>query len=159
MTTTAVHLWKPSGSRIITIDSFIPVPRGGSVSTPLPLHWAAKDPQDVLDYQLDISPALVGDEGDFIASIDVACSPNGPDDLAITSSAADGSRVVIWISGGIAGIVYTITIDVTTTNGRRLQRGILLPVVSLAEPGGAVSTIEVSTGVTLVDHNGNPVLI
>jgi len=123
------------------------------------LHWAAKDPQDVLDYQLDFSPALVGDEGDSIATIEVTSSPNGAGDLAVTSVAADGPRVVIWVSGGLAGTVYTITVDVTTANGRRLQRGILLPVISLADPGSSVSAIEVSTGVVLVDHNGNPILI
>ncbi len=40
MPTLATHLWKPSDSRVVVIDSFIPVPRGASVSVPAPLNWA-----------------------------------------------------------------------------------------------------------------------
>lgn len=159
MPSTAMHVWKPSDSRLVTIDSFVPVPRGGSLTPPLPLNWAAKDPSDVLDYQVDISPALVGDEGDSVGSLDVTVSPSGPGDLMVTSSLADGARIVMWVSGGHAGTVYTVTIDVITVNGRRLQRAILLPVVSMADPTSPTGVIEVSTGVTLTDHNGNPLLI
>ncbi len=159
MPSAATHVWKPSESRLVTIDSFVPVPRGGSLTPTLPLNWAAKDPSDVLDYQVDISPALLGDEGDAIAMLDVSVSPNGPGDLLITSSLADGSRVVIWVSGGHAGTVYTVTIDVATSSGRRLQRAVLLPVVSMADPTSITGVIEVSSGVTLTDHNGNPLLI
>jgi len=159
MPSAAVHIWKPSDSRVVTIDSFVPVPRGGSLTPPLPLNWAAKDPSDVLDYQVDISPALVGDEGDSIATLDITTSPNGPGDLTITNAVADGAKVVVWASSGQAGTVYTVTIDVITVNGRRLQRAILLPVISMADPTSPAGVIEISSGVALTDHNGNPLLI
>ena len=158
MPTAATHLWKPSDSRTVVIDSFVPVPRGGSVSVPVPLNWAAKDPRDVLDYQVDIGPALVGDEGDAIATMDLAVSPDGVGDLAVTSSVADGTRIVVWFAGGQSGVVYTVTIEVTTINGRALQRSILLPVISLSNPDIPVNSLETSAGVMLTDHNGNPVL-
>lgn len=158
MPNAAVHVWRPSESRLVSIDSFVPVPRGGSLTSPLPLNWAAKDPSDVLDYQVDISPALVGDDGDAVASLDVTSTPSGPGDLLITSVAADGPRIVAWVSAGRAGVIYTVTVDVTTVNGRRLQRAILLPVISLADPSVAGNVLEISSGVVLTDHNGNPLL-
>lgn len=158
MPTVATHLWKPSDSRVVVIDSFVPVPRGSSVSTPAPLNWAAKDPRDVLDYQVDIAPALTGDDGDCIATMDISVTPGGPGDLAVTSSAAVGTRVVAWLAGGYGGVVYTVTIEISTVNGRTLQRSILLPVVSLANPDGPANSIETSDGGFLTDQDGNPIL-
>jgi hypothetical protein len=158
MPTLATHLWKPSDSRVVVIDSFIPVPRGASVSVPAPLNWASKDPRDVLDYQVDIGPALVGDDGDSIETMDISVTPNAAGDLAVLSSAADGTRVVVWLAGGQSGTVYTVTIEVSTTNGRTLLRSILLPVVSLANPDSPDNSLEIVDGVSLVDSNGNPIL-
>lgn len=158
MPTAATHLWKPSVSRIVVIDSFIPVARGSNAVAPAPLNWAAKDPRDILDYQVDIGPALAGDPGDAIATVDIAVIPGNPGDVTVDSTVADGTRVVLWVSGGQAGVVYTVTVQVSTVNGRTVQRSILLPVVSLSDPDVPVDSIEISTGVMLTDHNGNPVL-
>lgn len=158
MAVTATHLWRPSDSRVVVIDSFIPVPRGASVSVPAPLNWASKDPRDVLDYQVDVGPALVGDDGDSIDMMDVSITPNAAGDLAVLSSAADGTRVVVWLAGGRSGVVYTVTIEVSTTNGRTLLRSILLPVVALGNPDATDNSLEIVDGVTLIDSNGNPIL-
>ena len=85
------HVWKPSTARVLVLDDFMPVPRGAAISAPPILSWPPKDPGDVLDYQLDLGPALVGNEGDAIAALDVAITPNGPGDLSLTSTAADGT--------------------------------------------------------------------
>jgi hypothetical protein len=158
MPTTATHIWKPSDSRVVHLDAFVPLPRGGGVSSPAPLNWPAKDPRDVLDYQLDIAPALIGDEGDSIESIDVSIVPNNAGDLVTTSVAADGVRAVLWFAGGVAGVVYTVTIEITTANGRAIQRSILLPVLSLSNPHVPANAIETLDGIMLTDHNGNPIL-
>jgi hypothetical protein len=158
MPANAAHVWKPSDSRVVIIDSFVPVPRGGTVSTPLPLNWPAKSPRDVLDYQVDITPALVGDEGDTISAVEITIIPDSAGDLAATSLAVDGHRVVIWFAGGRSGVVYTVTLEVTTVNGRALHRSILLPVVALADVEIPFNSIEIEAGVILTDHNGNPVL-
>jgi hypothetical protein len=158
MATPATHLWRPSESRVVVIDAFIPVPRGASVSVPAPLNWASKDPRDVLDYQVDIGPALVGDEGDSIETVDITVTPSAAGDLAVVSSAADGTRVVAWLAGGQSGTVYTVTIQVSTTNGRTLLRSILLPVISLANPNSPDNTLEITDGLSLVDNGGNPIL-
>jgi hypothetical protein len=68
MSTPATHTWIPSHARVVTIDSFIPVARGTTAVAPPPLNWPTKDPGDILDYILDIGPAIVGNDGDSIAS-------------------------------------------------------------------------------------------
>jgi hypothetical protein len=157
MATLVSHVWRPSTARIITIDSFVPVPRGSAATAPAPLCWPSKDPGDILDYQLNIGPALIGNEGDSIESADIAVSPSQPGDLSLDNITADGYKVVIWLSGGQAGVTYIITVRVALTSGRTLQRSILLPVVALSSPGGVANSIQTTTQDPLTDQNGNPI--
>jgi len=158
MSTPASHVSKPSSARIVVLDSFIPVPRGAAAAAPPPLNWPTKDPGDVLDYGFDISPALVGNPGDGIATLDVTIAPNNPGDLALISGSADGSVAILWLSAGQAGTVYVVTIVIGTTSGRTLQRSILLPVLYLSTPSVPPTAIQTSTGLIITDQNGNPVL-
>ena len=158
MATPAIHVSKPSRARAIFLDAFIPVPRGSTAVAPPPLNWPTKDPGDILDYEFNISPALVGNEGDSIATLDVVITPDNPGDLTLDQAQADGPSAVLWLSGGQAGTVYTITIIISTVNGRALQRSILLPVLSLSVPSIPTNAIDITAGVLLTDQNGNPVL-
>jgi hypothetical protein len=158
MSTTLSHVWKPSNARLVTIDSFIPVPRGSSAATPPPLNWPTKDPGDILDYILDIGPAIVGNDADGIATTAVSFAPSNPGDLQLQSTTADGSRIILWLAGGQAGTVYTITFVITTISGRSLQRSVLLPVLSLSVPVFPANAIVTVGGLVLTDQNGNPVL-
>ena len=98
MPTAASHVWRPSSARAVVLDSFVPVPRGSTATTPRPLAWPVKDPADVLDYLFDISAALTGNDGDSIAELDVEIGPNNPGDLTVDSAAADGATAVLWPS-------------------------------------------------------------
>jgi hypothetical protein len=158
MSTTVSHVWKPSHARLVTVDSFIPVPRGTTAVAPPPLNWPTKDPGDVLDYILDIGPAIVGNDGDGIATLSVTVAPSNPGDLVAQSTTADGSRVVLWLSEGQAGTIYTVTFSITTVNGRSLQRTVLLPVLMLSVPAVPPNALVTTAGVVLTDQNGNPVL-
>jgi hypothetical protein len=158
MATQASHVWKPSTARVVVLDSFIPVPRGSSAVAPPPLNWPSKDPADVLDYEFDISPALVGNDGDSILTLDVAISPNSGGDLQLDSATADGAIAVLWLSGGQAGTVYTVTIVIGTTNGRTIQRSILLPVLYLSQPSAPADAIQTNAGLIITDQNGYPVV-
>jgi hypothetical protein len=158
MTTAVNYVWKPSSARVVVIDSFVPVPRGATAVAPAPLSWPTKDPQDILDYQLDIGPAVVGNIADTIAGLGVSVTPNSPGDLVVNSSAVDGTRAILWLGGGRAGTVYTITLLMTTINGRTIQRSILLPVLELSVSPLPANAIQTSIGTVLTDQNGNPVL-
>jgi hypothetical protein len=158
MATLVSHVWKPSKARIITIDSFVPVPRGTTATAPTPLSWPSKDPGDILDYQLDIEPALIGNEGDAIESVDVNVVPSQPGDLSTDNITADGCRIVVWFSSGQAGTTYSVTALVTMASGRTLQRSILLPVVAMSLPSFPINAIETTTFDPLTDQNGNPIV-
>lgn len=158
MPTPANHVWKPSVARLATLDSFVPVPRGSIAVAPLPLNWPTKDPGDVLDYVLDISPAIIGNDGDSITTLDVTVSPSNPGDLVVQSSTADGSRIVLWLAQGMAGTIYTITVNISTINGRYLERSVLLPVLMLSVPAVPADALLAASGIVLTDQNGNPVL-
>ena len=158
MPTQATHVWKPSSARTVTLDSFIPVARGSVASAPPPLNWPTKDPADVLDYQFDISPAFVGNDGDSIQTLDASISPSNPGDLVLNSASADGPVAVFWFADGQAGTVYTVTVIISTNNGRTIQRSILLPVLSLSNLAVPVTALETNTGLVITDQNGNPIL-
>lgn len=159
MVTNANHLWKPSATRTVVLDSFVPVPRGTTVSAPTFMSWPAKDPNDVLDYKLDISAALVGNDGDLIKALDVTVTPGAPGDLVMTSSAADGATAVMWLAGGQAGTVYNVTVVIGMSSGRVLQRSVLLPVLQLSNVPIMANAILAGSGLVLTDQNGNPVLV
>lgn len=158
MSTPASHVWKPSSARLVAIDSFVPVARGSSVAAPPPLNWPTKDPGDVLDYILDIGPAIIGNDGDGIATLDVSLSPSNPGDVVVQSKTTDGSRIILWLSQGQSGTIYTVTFNISTINGRSLQRTVLLPVLLLSVPVMPPNALVTSSGVFLTDQNGNPVL-
>jgi len=158
MPTPATHVQKPSTARTVVLDAFIPVPRGSTASALPPLNWPTKDPSDVLDYRFNISPALVGNEGDSISTLDVFITPDNPGDLLLNEVQADGPNAILWLSGGQAGTIYTITVLISTVNGRTLQRSILLPVLELSVPPVPADAIDVGAGVALTDQNGNPIL-
>ncbi len=160
MPTPVNNLMRPSSARRVLLDGFVPVPRGTLQVVPPSLVWPAKDPGDVLDYEIDLSPAMDGSEGDRLATVDVTIAPGGDGGVTLSDSAADGMRVVLWLAGGQANVVYSVQIRVTTALGRTLSRAVLLPVLSLA----AVTTPQASAlttegGVTITDASGNPVLV
>ena len=158
MPTIATHVWRPSCARRILLDAFIPVARGATAVAPPMLAWPTKDPGDVLDYQLDISPALVGNDGDSIATLDVQITPAQPGDLILTSSAADGTSAVLWFSAGQTNTLYSISISIGTANGRSIHRSVILPVLALSVMSNPTTAIQTDAGFPITDQNGNPVL-
>jgi len=159
MATSAPHVWRPSNARVVLLDSFVPVPRGAAATAAPLLSWPAKDPADVLDYQLDIAFALIGNEGDGIATLDIVIAPNAAGDLTLVSAAADGTSAVLWLGGGQAGTIYNVTLSIVTTNGRGIMRTVCLPVLALSAPQLPDATLLDESGGTLTDQNGNPLTL
>jgi hypothetical protein len=156
MTAPANYLWRPSSARYVQVNGFIPIPRGPQIPPAKALVWPAKDPSDTLDYVFDISPALASNPGDVIATLDVTVSPNNPGDVSVVSSAADGPRAVIWLTGGQPLTTYTVTANITTTGGRALSRSIALPVVALASVPAPPNALTTALGQALTDPTGTP---
>jgi hypothetical protein len=159
MPTVASHLWKPSTARRVVLDEFIPVPRGTLPNAPLPLVWPAKDPSDVLDFEFDIGPAVAGNEGDGISTIDVVIVPSNPGDLVMNSATADGTRAVFWFAAGQSGTTYAVQITLGTAGGRTFGRVVLLPVQSLATATPPLDALTDDNNAIITDQNGNPILL
>ena len=78
----------------------------------MPVSWPnrvhePKDPQAVLDYQLDWSDWLA--EGETIHSSEWEASYG-----AVVDSSVDGAVCTAWLSGGVVGTPVTLTNTVTT---------------------------------------------
>jgi hypothetical protein len=144
---------------VLVLDGFCFYPRGTSFSPPPPLCWPPKDPGDTLDFTLDISGAISGNEGDAIASLDVAISPANPGDLSLISSSADGDLAIMLFSAGFAGTVYQVTVTVSTNSGRVIGRTINLPVVALANPPGQQDDLTDQYGNPITDQNNAPIIV
>jgi hypothetical protein len=158
MPTIASHAWLPSVARTVTLDAFVPVPRGVVPTPPATPSWPLKDPGDTLDYQFNIAPALIGNDGDAISTLDITIVPAATGDLTLVSTTADGARAVLWFSSGQSGTTYTVTLTIGTQAGRTIARSVLLPVAALATPIVVEDSLMTSDGTPLVDQNGNPIL-
>ena len=157
MATPATYSWIPSTARVILIDGFGMIPRGTLQVPQPPPAWPAKDPGDTLDYVLDISEAIAGNEGDSIATLDVVISPDNSGDLTVQSASADGDQAILWLTAGYAGTTYAVTITIGTNSGRVIGRTINLPVIYLAAPAVGSSAITTQTGAPITDQDDDPI--
>jgi hypothetical protein len=157
MPTQAIHVWRPGHARLVVLDAFVPMVRGGAPSLPEKLVWPVKDPGDVLDYQCDASAVLLGHDGDSIATLDVTLAPVETGGLVLVSAVADGARALLWLSGGLAGRTYTVTIAMTAESGRAIVRDVLLPVRWLSSPPAGAPLLAGDAPIT--DQNGCPITV
>lgn len=153
------QIWRPSSARSVALDGALPLPRGVLPGDLPPLVWPAKDPGDVLDYEIDASALLAGDPTDQVVSVGVTIVPSvSPADLTAGKVRGDGAVAVLWLSGGQPGTVYAVQVSIGTLKGRVIGRSVLLPVQALGAvtPPPAVLTAE--DGTIITDQNGNPIL-
>lgn len=79
------------------------------------MAWDPKDPEDLLDY--DFTWRL--DDGETITDADWTVLNGGAaGDLAIAADPApgiDGARTYVWLEGGLAGKVYDVEVQITTS--------------------------------------------
>jgi hypothetical protein len=123
------------------------------------LAWPAKDPGDTLDYVFDIMPALAANAGDGISTLDVVISPAQAGDLTLAASSVDGTRAVLWLTGGQANIVYAVTLTIGTAGGRSLVRTVSLPVSQLSVTVAPVNALTTPGGTALTGPSGAPLTL
>jgi hypothetical protein len=85
------------------------------------ISWPFKDPNEVLDYEIDWA-ARIG--GDTISTVTWTV----PGGITKNSDALAGDITVIWLSGGTAGTNYDIGCRVVTTGGRTYDETVTLNV-------------------------------
>lgn len=98
------------------------------------LAWPAKDPEDVLDYTLDLSPSLLPGEG--IATVNLQVEPEGlgvaQPVLGLNLFADTLTTVRLLASEGLDATTYELAFLVATTQGRVLHVSATLPVAARA---------------------------
>lgn len=89
------------------------------------LKWPFKDPDEVLDYQIDWSPRLI--DGDIIInSIFIPDTSSG--DINVDSTAFTTTSSTIWLSGGAINATYIFVNRVTTEAGRTMDQSVSIQI-------------------------------
>lgn len=88
------------------------------------LSWPSKDPDEVLDYQLDWGDRL---DGDTIVSSDWTITGTG---LTVMLESIAATRTTIWLSGGVLTTEYSLLNRITTTAGRTMDQTVRLKIKS-----------------------------
>ena len=108
----------------------------GSLATVVPLNWPAKDPADICDYPLDFAGAGAMPT-DTLVSASATARQLGilnAGTLAIGAVTVAGQVATVRITGGSDPLLYLVVVAGTFTSGQVLNRAVLLPVLSQANP-------------------------
>ncbi len=87
------------------------------------LSWPFKDPDEVLDYEIDWSARLLTDT--IVTSTWVV-----PTGIVEDSTENTTTTTTIWLSGGTLGDVYEVLNRVVTAGGRTMDQSVKLKVKS-----------------------------
>lgn len=95
----------------------------------MPLRWPTKDPDEVLDYQID----WLGDASERgpLYGLDDAIANSlwvVPAGITKESDVFDDGSVTIWLSGGTAGETYELLNRITTDDGRVFDQTVKIKV-------------------------------
>lgn len=88
--------------------------------------WPSKDPNDVLDYDVDWSRRL--DSGDTISTATFSLTTDAG--LTIASQSNTTTVAKVWLSGGTAALTGEILCRIVTANGRTMDQSVSLPIAS-----------------------------
>jgi len=72
-----------------------------------------KQPKEVLDFDVEYADWIPS--GDTLSSAVITVDDAG---LTIDSHSISGTIVKVWLSGGVHGVKYKVTVLTTTTDGR-----------------------------------------
>jgi len=81
-----------------------------------------KDPDAVLDYAIEWSRWLAGDQ------IETSAWSVSDSTLEAANDSNTATRATIWLSGGVSGQSYTVTNRITTSGGRTDERSFVIQV-------------------------------
>lgn len=88
---------------------------------PVPLIWPTKDPDEVLDYQIDWSARLNSDT----ISTSVWTVPDG---ITGATQSNTTTSTTLWLSGGTDGSSYDILNRITTAGGRTMDQTVRIAI-------------------------------
>lgn len=92
-----------------------------------PLVWPPKDPDEVLDYEIDWTARL---SSDTISNSPLSSIWILPDGLIKDDDLQTDSTTTIWLSGGTLGSSYVLTNRIKTVGGRTMDQSVKLQIKS-----------------------------
>jgi hypothetical protein len=84
------------------------------------LKWPPKDPDEVLDYELDWTARLAGDT--IASSVWTASDPS----ITMETDSFSGTSTFLWLSGGDVGTTYRMLNHITTVGLRTMEQTVRL---------------------------------
>ena len=81
-----------------------------------------KDPDETLDYSVDWSEWLA------VGETIVTSTWTAPTGITKGSDTKTTTVCTVWLSGGTAGLVYTVANKISTTSGRIAERSLFIEV-------------------------------
>jgi hypothetical protein len=85
-------------------------------------QWPPKDPDEVLDYNIDWSPRLTSP--DVISASEWIV----PDGLVVENEIMTDNSTTIWLSSGTTGEAYDVLNRVDTMEGRTMDQTVTLKI-------------------------------
>ena len=83
-----------------------------------------KDPAAVVDYTVDWGAGYLSAETVSVSSFSIEPVESGG--LAVEASSSDGQTASVTLSGGIAGHLYRVTNQISTSGGRTDERSLTI---------------------------------
>lgn len=87
------------------------------------LTWPDKDPDEILDYELDWTARLAGD---LIVTSTWIMPTVSPGNLTKETDSFTTTSTFIWLSAGLLGSNYSLVNRITTLGGRRMDQTVRL---------------------------------
>lgn len=87
------------------------------------LGTVTQQPTERLSYTIDYAEALT--DGDNAQSAVATVDPYG---LTVDNVSVYDPRVKFWVTGGVAGVTYKVTITLDTADGRVLQDEVIFKI-------------------------------
>lgn len=92
-----------------------------------PLSWPMAEPDDHLDYGLDVS-AAISDASDTITSASACVAPSGVGEVVASNLSVSNNVITLYLTGGVAGRQYTVNLTANTAAGRTFVWYVYLPI-------------------------------
>jgi hypothetical protein len=90
------------------------------------LVFPPKEPADQLPYGVSLAQ-IMSDTSDTIVAANVSARPSGSGELVVANVAVSDAMVTFWLSSGVPGRTYVVSVVATCASGSIYQELVTLP--------------------------------
>ncbi len=140
-------IWQPACARTIVIPEPTNLRARGLVASVISVSWAPKSSAENFDFSLNTSEILCC-TNDYIAHVaaSVPTAQGLPTDLSVSWCSIVNGLACVFLGGGEPGTTQTVSVEITTQQGRVISQDVLIAIVSgLASAANPVPTLSDGT--------------